>query len=240
MAIREVPVPALMAKLPRDQRGLPIPVMTMRDGAGRPLFTVNDGATTDRLIEQDRCPLCGNKFHRARWLVGGPLTAFHPNGAFIDPPMHGECMRYALQVCPYLAAPKWTTLGTAELKFAQSDFGPDAIAVATPHHPTPFRERPALFIAVQFIGPCPVHTSPHSGNRMFTPRSYRQVQYWRHGAQLSKAEGEAATVAALKAYAAKLGEPIDDEMAADIAAFDAAVADLPSDELKLLNLKDPK
>ena len=35
------------------------------------------------------------------------MSAFHPDGAYIDPPLHYECMRYAMQVCPYLAAPRY-------------------------------------------------------------------------------------------------------------------------------------
>ena len=31
----------------------------------------------------------------------------HENGAFADPPGHRACVTYALQVCPYLAAPSY-------------------------------------------------------------------------------------------------------------------------------------
>ena len=36
------------------------------------------------------------------------MSALHPNGAYIDPPLHHECMRFALQTCPYLISTKYT------------------------------------------------------------------------------------------------------------------------------------
>lgn len=209
---KPVEIPALMKHLPRDHRGLPIPPTIVRAPDGSPLFTINDQRYTHQLLAEDRCPVCGNKFHRARWLVGGPLTAFHPSGAFADPPMHGECMRYALQVCPYLAAPKWTSLeGTGRRKMAQAEFTPGAI-VALPDHPTPFPQRPTVFVAVQLIGRCPMHTSEFSGGTLFAPpRPYRQVEYWCQGQRLSTADGEAAVHEALLGYAEKLQQELAPE-----------------------------
>ena len=42
-----------------------------------------------------------------RWFVGGPLSAFHEFGAYLDGPMHKECGTFALEHCPYLAAPNY-------------------------------------------------------------------------------------------------------------------------------------
>ena len=40
---------------------------------------------------------------KRQWLVGGPASAFHPRGAYVDTPTHYACLRYALQMCPHLA-----------------------------------------------------------------------------------------------------------------------------------------
>jgi hypothetical protein len=105
---RDVRLPERMAKLERDRRGLPIPFIVMRDKSGQPHFTINDHAKSARCLREDLCPICGQKLFRGRWFAGGPLSAFHANGCYLDPPTHKECVEYALQVCPFLAAPKYT------------------------------------------------------------------------------------------------------------------------------------
>src|SRR5215472_13925800 len=96
-------VPSRMAHLPLDPRGYPIPANVYRDAQGRPHFTINDDRKRLEQLRRDACPICDQSLYIGRWFVGGPLSAFHPNGAYIDLPMHHECATYALQVCPYLA-----------------------------------------------------------------------------------------------------------------------------------------
>src|SRR5262245_21383278 len=104
---RAVPVPDRMLSLPRDPRGYCVPVTVFRDSAGRPHFTINDEEKRQAVLALDCCPICAGKLVRGRWFVGGPASAFHAHGAYIDPPMHRECAVYALSVCPYLAAPSY-------------------------------------------------------------------------------------------------------------------------------------
>jgi hypothetical protein len=47
--------------------------------------------------------LCGEKLCETVFFVGGCGSALHPNGGYVDPPMHKECATYALEVCPFLA-----------------------------------------------------------------------------------------------------------------------------------------
>ncbi len=58
-------------------------------------------------LRDSRCPICGERLGRWRWLVGGPRSAFDPHGCYFDLPGHRDCVEYALQVCPYLAIPKY-------------------------------------------------------------------------------------------------------------------------------------
>ena len=103
-----VPIPARMAHLDRDRRGYPIFFMAYRDQQGRPHFTINDERKRQIVIARDLCSICGAPLLRGRWFLGGDLSAFDANGAYIDPPMHDECVHYALRVCPYLASPSWS------------------------------------------------------------------------------------------------------------------------------------
>jgi hypothetical protein len=103
--VANVIIPPLLAKRPRDRRGYPIPYIVMRDKKknNKPLFTVNDARMVRRCLSHNRCGLCGEKLAETIFFVGGPGCAFSPVGAYVDPPMHKECVEYALQVCPFLA-----------------------------------------------------------------------------------------------------------------------------------------
>ena len=106
---RDITLPDTMTHLARDKRGFPVPFIVARDNAGEPLFTVNDDRLTRQCIAESLCGICGNALTFGDlWWVGGPLSAFHPDGCYIDGPMHMECSTYALQVCPHLAAPRYT------------------------------------------------------------------------------------------------------------------------------------
>ena len=102
-----VPIPERMRHLPVDHRGYPVPVIVITGKDGKPAFAVNDIDMQNRMLDEDRCSICGGKLFRGRWLVGGCLSAFACKGMFADAPLHEECVHYALQVCPYLAAPNW-------------------------------------------------------------------------------------------------------------------------------------
>lgn len=102
-----VEIPRALRKRPKDRRGYPIPFIVLIDANKRPHFTINNG---DRVMIAGRkklCGLCGEKLRGDIALVGGPICFLSPMGAFSDPPMHAECARYAIRVCPYLAAPSY-------------------------------------------------------------------------------------------------------------------------------------
>ena len=103
-----MPLPERMQALDKDRRGLPIPFLVVRDPDGGAHFTINDESKRQRCLKENLCAICGQPLHRGRWYVGGSLGAFHEHGRYVDPPLHRECTEYGLQVCPYLAAPKYT------------------------------------------------------------------------------------------------------------------------------------
>jgi hypothetical protein len=136
------------------------------------------------------CAICGKKLTRGRWFVGGPLSAFHAEGCYIDTPLHGDCARYALQVCPYLAAPKYSgRLDDAKIDAAEL---PDTLVMIDP---TVLPERPDVFVAVMATG----QTIKRNNGQIYVRprRPYKNVEYWRFGQQLPFEEGEVIKARAL-------------------------------------------
>lgn len=190
---RHVPLPDRMQALPKDARGLPIPFIVTRDSTGRPLFTINDHRKTAQCLREDKCPICGHGLSRGRWFAGGPLSAFHPQGCYIDTPLHKECMIYALQVCPYLAAPKYA----GRLDDKQVDYSkmPDTVVMLDP---TMLPERPPLFVCVMAVHQKVINKGGLSYVKPARP--YKNIEYWRFGSQLGAAEGMQLVDQALAAH----------------------------------------
>lgn len=173
-----IDIPARMAHLKRDPRGYPIPHMVLIDDGGRPHFQINDESIRQQMIHDDRCAICGTKLFRGRWFVGGPLSAFSERGSYIDPPLHLECAEFALQVCPYLAAPHYgREIGTKTLK-GRSIEGGLRIAI----DPTTIRDRPPFFVAVMAVGQDKIRqrdvANPLDGGGLgYTPSMVRYVRH---------------------------------------------------------------
>lgn len=181
--MKSIPIPSLMQKLRRDKRGYPIPVGVLVDSDGMPHFTVNDEMLRQRDIRRENCGICGQKLHKARWFVGGPASAFHPNGAYIDPPMHEQCCKYALQVCPYLAAPKY--LRRIEDRKVDAAKIPGIGIVSDP---TMLPDRPRVFVAVMSIGQSNI-LHGQMVKYIKPKRPFRKIEYWMYGEQLDDTEG---------------------------------------------------
>src|SRR4051812_10254945 len=104
---KDTPIPAEMQELTKDNRGYTIPFIVLRDDHNKPHFQINDTKKIMDCLLGRRCAICGKELKDDIWLTSGPLSAFHPNGAYIDTPVHHACGQYAMQVCPYLAAPAY-------------------------------------------------------------------------------------------------------------------------------------
>jgi len=98
-------LPASLAARPRDRRGLPIPFVQHLGPDGQPDFTQIDASKVIRCAREHRCGLCGEPLHGKVSFLGGPRSAAAQggHGAYIDPPMHPECARAALDLCPHMA-----------------------------------------------------------------------------------------------------------------------------------------
>jgi hypothetical protein len=179
-----IPIPERMRALPIDPRGYPIPVNVTRDRNGKANFASNDGAVRQLLFKEDRCGICGGKLLRGRWSVGGPGSTLHPDGAFLDPPMHHECARYAVQACPYMAMP---TYSKSVSKIAPMALGPMKGGIA--YNPTVFPNRPDLFLLIMYVGQKLTYDEFGTVQSMKPKRPLRSIEYWREGQQLDEQDG---------------------------------------------------
>jgi len=146
---------------------------------------VNNPLTHLAAILQELCPICGERLGKWRWFVGGPGSAFHEHGWFIDLPGHVECIEFSLAACPYLASPNYLR-HLDHLPHADR-MPPEVIAFMDE---TVDPNRPPLFVMVagerielQDNGPTLPYVRP--------TRPYMGIRYWRHGKRLTDAEGVA-------------------------------------------------
>lgn len=178
-----VPLPRRMREMQRDRRGYPVPYIVLRDKRGQPHFAINDITRQRECLNRLRCPICGKRLEKTFWFAGGPVSAFHAMGAYIDSAMHEECMVYALQVCPYLAMP--TYLGRVDNKTLDPKLCPKDIIGF--EDPTMIPERPDVFVCILTSGFTVYDRGPH---RHIAPeRPYLDVQFWRNGVEISREEG---------------------------------------------------
>lgn len=190
-----VPLPPAMAKLKRDHRGYPVPSIVLWDTDGKPHFTINDEQKRQHHLNKDLCSICGNKLLKARWSVGGPGSALHEYGAYIDPPMHYGCMEYALKVCPYLAVPKYFKSREMLDKDALKAKVPGLTVLADP---TMLDAKPEVFVAVMHVGQAYVMEGQFK--RYVRPsRPFRRMEYWSGGKKLDDATGHALAMEQLEA-----------------------------------------
>lgn len=188
--IKSAPLPREMERLPKDRRGYPIPVLVLRDTDGRPHFTINDERTRHRLLHEDRCGICGGKLLRGRWFVGGPASALDPKGAYFDPPMHRGCAVYALQVCPWLAAPHYER--TIEARTLNPDKMPTGMVGLIDRTQIP--DRPVLFVAVMAIGTLTNREDGPLIEYIRPKRPYRAVEFWRAGQRLPEDDADVISI----------------------------------------------
>ena len=94
-------LPPRLARRPRDRRGLPVPFVQASHPDGSPDFTAVDARLVMDAIGRHLCGLCGQRLDYWIAFVGGPTSVAQQ--MFLDPPMHVDCARAALQLCPHMA-----------------------------------------------------------------------------------------------------------------------------------------
>ena len=181
-----VPIPASLQDNDRDRRGLPIPFVVYRDVKGAPHFSVNDTAAVDEVLEKKLCGLCGKPLLPGQiWFAGGPGSSFMADGMYIDPFMHEDCGRYAMQVCPFLAAPNYRRVEGRTLK------AEDVHASVEVYDNQIAPPRPVLFAFARTAGFSLVDAPDGSGQKYILPdRPWAEIEFWQNGEQVTQAEAE--------------------------------------------------
>lgn len=173
---KEVPIPHKLQNRPKDPRGYPVPYNVFMTNDNQPVFSVNDQYKNWECADSKLCTICGWGLQADTWLIGGPLSAFHPQGAFLDLPVHKECGLYALQVCPYLGIPNYANLKNAQAMGHKHGFIAETLTEANTKVP--------FFVFCKIsnwkIIPTPFLISP--------TKPYLEVEYWWDGKQITNAE----------------------------------------------------
>lgn len=122
MSVSLPPMPDRIARLPRDERGYPVPRFVqwltpdgkegLRPPPGckpnfdlaKPDFRYADFAFRGRAFGRGYCWVCGELMGRHRVFVIGPMCVV--NRVTMEPPCHRECAEFTAQACPFLTRPK--------------------------------------------------------------------------------------------------------------------------------------
>lgn len=169
--LNAVPKPAYIAALPVDSRGYPVQYTAATLANGQPDFRVVDEEKWAKGFERKRCGICGQKISGLFYFVGGPKSI--KSRMFFDLHMHQSCAEYALQVCPFLAAPKFSYSNKTDYDLA------DGKVSETVHSVLP--DRPAYF----GLGGTAGYRLRQNGNDIliFTD-PFISVHWWKDGKRL--------------------------------------------------------
>jgi hypothetical protein len=97
-------IPARLRRFPLWKDKYLIHYTVYVDEKGIPDFRVMNAENRAVAMATKACHLCGYSLGTEPMVfIGGPQTAEHH--VFLDGPMHDDCARYAIQICPYLVSP---------------------------------------------------------------------------------------------------------------------------------------
>jgi hypothetical protein len=100
-----------LAHRPRWGR-YPIPYVTKVDREGRPDFRAHDHGRRLEATILGLCQLCGKPLGPVSVFVG--QRSSNEGLVFGEPPVHESCVKYAWEICPWLAGGTWRPPGADE------------------------------------------------------------------------------------------------------------------------------
>lgn len=188
-----IELPERIASLPRDSRGYPIPYIIFINDDGKPIFTINDIDKVQQAIAQNLCHICGQPLENLVWFTGGPGSALLNNqwGVYNDGPMHCDCMRFAMAVCPHLSHKMTKAIGPAVAK-SLNEKGISTFDTTT------IPGVPSIFVSVQ---------TPKfliARGQFYVPKPYLKVEYWKDGVLVPIKDGRKLAAKAASLLAATL------------------------------------
>jgi len=179
---KEIELPPKTGDLKKDARGLPVPFTVLWDRAGKPHFKANDERKTEKCIAERLCIICGNRLRKDMYLIGGPVSAFNPNGVFNDAPVHRLCGQFALQYCPYLVNTKYPTTPNYKSLIGAPFPAENKIFF----NPTQSGDRVPFFVFAKISD----YTVTRRGiERYINPvKPYLEIEFWNGGKQITESE----------------------------------------------------
>jgi hypothetical protein len=186
-APREIPIPSDLQGNDRDSRGLPIPFVVYRDLKGVPHFSINDVDAVDQVLAKRLCGLCGKPLKPGEvWFVGGPGSSFLEDGMYIDPFLHEACGRYAVKVCPFLAAKSYARRVEGRTLKAE-----DLHEEAQLHDNQIAPPRPLFFALTRTADFSLIDPRDGSGQKYILPdRPWTHVEFWQNGNPLTQTRAQ--------------------------------------------------
>ena len=142
-------MPSRIARLPKDDRGYPVPwfVAWMKDGkpcksGGKPDFRVIAPGRLQQAFTQKRCWICGWPLGLHQVYVIGPMCVV--NRVTSEPASHRDCAEFAATACPFPVRPrqKRSEKGLPEERVIAGspiDRNPGALALYETRFATPFK-----------------------------------------------------------------------------------------------------
>lgn len=207
-AIRDIPLPERMRKLPISAKGFPVPWFVAwmgegdretRPGQGTPDFRVVGSNRTFRAVRDRLCWLCGEPMGKFQTLAIGPMCAI--NRTTSEPGSHLDCATYAMLACPFLANPR--------MRRNEHEMIPeriDAPGLHLPHNPGAM----ALWTTCHLQ---PFHAGIGQAGILFRfPEEPHAVSWWAEGRTATRAEVDRAIAMGLpklRAVAEAHGEAAD-------------------------------
>lgn len=147
--------------------------------SGIPYFKVNDDTKVEECIKERLCSVCGNPLESDMWMIGGPMSAFHPRGCYVDIPVHKECGIYSLVTCPYMAHTQYIVKpGTVSKLQGKLE---DIMLV----DPTIDSNRLPYFVFCK-ISDYKVVRKPPYERFIYPDKPYIEVEYWKDGTQIDE------------------------------------------------------
>jgi hypothetical protein len=113
MAVKLPEPPPRIGRLPKDERGYPIPWFCawLKDGkevarashGSKADFRVLASGSREKAVRQSLCWVCGDRMGRHQVFPIGPMCAI--NRTTMEPPCHRACAEYSVIACPFLTVP---------------------------------------------------------------------------------------------------------------------------------------
>lgn len=140
--VDRVPMPARIARLPRNKVGYPIPWFVAEQPDGTFDFRVADGNKQVLATRERLCWVCGQRLGAYVSFPIGPMCAV--NRISGEPPTHRDCAEYSAKVCPFLAVPQMRRRDRGDLTWVPAagemiERNPGAVLVWTTRQFKPFR-----------------------------------------------------------------------------------------------------